>query len=81
MPENLAERQKLQRHETINKVLRAIADIKCEGEAVLILALPEYTGLSHSTFIKPHIRELLTENGYVSRGVAFTNKRKKAKPE
>lgn len=68
LPDGLAKKQKLQRQETINKVLRAIADIKNEGRKVTILALTEFTGLSRSTFAKAHIRELLMEYGYVQNG-------------
>ncbi len=64
LPDGLAKRQELQRQETINKVLRAIFDIKNEGRKVTISALTEFTGLSRSTFAKTHIRVLLTEYGY-----------------
>lgn len=80
LPKGLAEKQELQRQETINKVLRAYADIKNESGKVTISALVEYTGLSRSTFAKPHIRELLVEYGYVSSDdAAAHSKRKKAK--
>lgn len=80
LPQGLAEKQELQRQETINKVLRACADIKNEGEEVTISSLVKYTGLSRSTFSKPHIRELIVEYGYASRdGAAAVAKRKKDK--
>lgn len=79
LPIGLAKKQELQRQETINKVLRACTDIKGEGKNVTISALVEYTGLSRSTFAKPHIRELLTEHGYASGCSAATAKRKKVK--
>lgn len=80
LPQSLAEKQERQRQETINKVLRAVADIKSEGGSVTISALVEYTGLSRSTFAKPHIRELLAEYVYGSGGGAVaSHKRKKAK--
>lgn len=80
LPKGLTEKQELQRQETINKVLRACADIKSEGGKVTISALVEYTGLSRSTFSKPHIRELLAEHEYAAGDVAVaTSKRKKAK--
>lgn len=65
LPDGLAKKQELQRQETINKVLRAIFDIKNEGRKVTISALTEFTGLSRSTFAKAHIRELLMEHGYI----------------
>ena len=64
LPKGLEEKQELQRQVTINKVLRAAADIKNEGRKVTISALVEFTGLSRSTFSKQHIRELLVEYGY-----------------
>lgn len=80
LPIGLTEKQELQRQETINKVLRAVADIQDEGGKVTISALVEYTGLSRSTFAKPHIRELLEEHGYASGDVAAVHsKHKKAK--
>lgn len=82
MPKGLVEKQELQRQETINKVLRACADIKNEGMKVTISVLVEYTGLSRSTFFKPHIRELLAEYGYASGDVTVVpHKRKKAKQD
>ena len=60
----LAKKQELQRQETINRVKRAMVDIKSEGRTVTISSLIEFTGLSRSTFSKPHIRELLVEYGY-----------------
>lgn len=82
LPQGLAEKQELQRQETINKVLRAAADIKSEGGEVTISALVEYTGLSRSTFAKPHIRELLAEYGYASGdSAAASHKRKKVKQD
>lgn len=66
LPIGLTEKQELQRQESINKVLRACADIKAEGKKVTIAALVEYTGLTRSTFAKSHIRELLAEYGYGS---------------
>jgi hypothetical protein len=78
LPKSLVKRQELQRQETINKVLRAVNDIKNEGRKVTISALVEFTGLSRSTFAKPHVRELLMEYGYVlGDDVAIPRKRKK----
>lgn len=79
LPKGLVEKQELQRQETINKVLRACADIKGEGKIVTIAALMEYTGLSRSTFSKPHIRELLLERGYASGNNTALSKRKNIK--
>ena len=82
LPKGLTEKQELQRQETINKVLRACADIKSEGGKVTISALVEHTGLSRSTFSKPHIRELLVDYGYVFDDIATVpRKRKKSKQD
>nr|WP_288978441.1 DUF6262 family protein [uncultured Blautia sp.] len=70
LPQGLVNKQELQRQQTINKVLRACADIKDEGKIVTIATLVEYTGLSRSTFAKPHIRELLAEHGHAQTGGA-----------
>lgn len=79
LPASLEKKQELQRQETINKVLRAMADIKDEGRKVTISALVEYTGLSRTTFSKPHIRGLLVDYGYAaSENDATPSKRKKA---
>jgi len=81
LPEGLAKKQERQRQESINKVLRSIADLKNEGRNVTISALIEYTGLSRSTFSKVHIRELLVEHGYVPGDNPTTSsKRKKVSP-
>lgn len=78
LPKNLAEKQELQRQETINTVLRAIADIHNEYRKVTISALVEFTGLSRSTFSKPHIRELLKAYGYaLGTNVAVEARRRK----
>lgn len=80
LPMGLVEKQELQRQETINKVLRAIVDIKNEDKDVTIAALVEYTGLARSTFAKPHVRELLVEYGFdFCDKVLSASKRKKAK--
>lgn len=64
LPKSLVKVQELQRQDTINKVLRAVTDIKNESRQVTISVLMEYTGISRSTFSKPHIRKLLAEYGY-----------------
>lgn len=80
LPSALVEKQDLQRKETNNKVLRACADIRAEGKKMTISALVEFTGLSRSTFAKPHIGELLAEHGYVSgNDEAASRKQKKLK--
>ena len=81
LPKGLAEKQELQRQETINRVLRAIADLKNEDRKVTITTLVEYTGLSRSTFSKVHIRELLVEHGYTPGDNPTTSsKHKKVSP-
>lgn len=67
IPPTLVARQEHQRQETMNKVLRAIEDIKAEGRKVSISTLVEFTGLSRSAFAKPHIRSLLEGLGYAPR--------------
>ena len=64
LPRQLSEKQELQRQQSVNKVLRAIEDIKAEGRKVTITALVEFTGLSRSVFSKGHIRKLLAPYGY-----------------
>lgn len=79
LPAGLDEKQELQWQETINKVLRACADIQADSKKVTIAALVEYTGLSRATFAKSHIRELLAEHGYTYGDNTIAVKRKKAK--
>ena len=82
LPLALAEKQELQRQETINKVLRACADIKTESGKMTISTLVDYTGLARSTFSKPHIRELLVEQAYSSgNNVTVSHKRRKSKQD
>lgn len=64
LPKQLTEKQELLRQQSINKVLRAIEELKSEGRSVTITALMEFTGLSRSVFSKGHIRELLVDYGY-----------------
>lgn len=64
LPKELSDKQELQRQQTINKVLRAIDDLQSQGCRLSIKNLMDYTGLSRSTFSKPHVRELLTKFGY-----------------
>ena len=62
--DGLKNSQELTRQHTINKVLRAISDLKAENKQVTITNLIDYTELSRSVFSKPHIREILVEYGY-----------------
>ena len=64
LPKQLTEKQELLRQQSINKVFRAIEELKAEGRSVTIAALVEFTGLSRSVFSKEHIRELLVDYGY-----------------
>lgn len=77
LPTALAEKQELQRQETINKVLRACTDIQNEGNKVTIAALMAYTGLSRSAFSKPHTRGVLVEYGHASGDVVATKAKRK----
>ena len=63
LPKNLCDKQGQQRQSTINRVIRAIAELKAEGYSIKIKDLMERTGLSRSVFAKPHIRELLVSRG------------------
>lgn len=65
LPRVIEEKQALQRHETMNKVLRAINDLTNEGANIRIKDLIEYTGLSRSTFAKSHVRDILIDKGIV----------------
>lgn len=66
VPEGLAKKQELQWQETINKASRTMASIKNEDRKITVSALVEFIGLSRSTFAKPHIQELLAEQGPVA---------------
>lgn len=77
LPIELQKQQELKKQESINKVLRAINDMKNEGRKVTISALMEFTGLSRLTFAKPHIRELLIDFGYTQKGADRASKGKK----
>lgn len=76
-PIELQKQQELKKQESINKVLRAIADMDNEGRKVTISALMEFTGLSRSTLFKPHIWMLLVEYGYFQKGTGGNCKSKK----
>jgi len=62
IPPALAERQELQRQETINKVLHAIQYLMDNGADVGITELVHLTGLSRSVFAKPHVQKVLDEH-------------------
>jgi len=75
----LQKQQEIKKQESINKVLRAINDMNNEKRKVTISALMKFTGLSRSTFAKPHFRELLVDYGYVQKGADGNSKVKKKK--
>lgn len=79
LPKQLTEKQELLRQQSINKVLRAIEELKAEGRSVTITALVEFTGLSRSVFSKEHIRELLVDYGYS--GIKTQERKKITKKE
>lgn len=79
LPKQLTEKQELLRQQSINKVLRAIEELKAEGRSVTITALVEFTGLSRSVFSKEHIRELLVDYGYF--GIKTQERKKITKKE
>jgi len=62
IPPALAERQELQRQETINKILHAIQYLMDQGADVGIAELVHLTGLSRSVFAKPHVRAVIDEH-------------------
>jgi len=62
IPAALAQRQELQRQETINKVLHAIQYLLDNGADVGISELVNLTGLSRSVFTKPHVQKVLDEH-------------------
>ncbi len=63
LPKALAQRQEHQRQQSVNLVMRAIAELSAEGHKIRIKDLIERTGLSRSIFCKPHIRQLLIDKG------------------
>ena len=79
LPKQLTEKQELLRQQSINKVLRAIEQLKAEGRSVTITALVEFTGLSRSVFSKEHIRELLVDYEYS--GIKTQERKKSTKKE
>jgi hypothetical protein len=69
-PKQLLQKQEMQRQKTVNLIIRAISELKAEGYSIKINHLMEMTGLSRSVFSKPHVREILQNNGI---GYAKTN--------
>lgn len=65
IPQALKDKQESTRQSTINAVLKAVHELQVQGYAVRIKELMEYTGLSRSTFGKPHVRKVLVRCGIV----------------
>ena len=65
LPKALLEKQEAERRQTIEKVIRAVHDLRVEGSRLNIKNLMAYTGLSRSVFAKPHVRTILEEHGIV----------------
>lgn len=61
IPDALKKQQELKRQETLNKIKDAIEEIQFEDGIVTKKKLIELTGLSNSTFSKPHVKKLLKE--------------------
>lgn len=80
IPNKLQEQQEFKKQESINRVLRAIKDLKDENKKVTISNLVEFTGLSRSVFSKPHIRDLLVDYGYSLNNSSGNFKVNKNKP-
>lgn len=62
IPLELKERQDKDRRSSVEKVQKAIDELKDEGFVVTTKLLMERTGLARSTFSKEHIKEVLKEN-------------------
>ncbi len=58
----MAEKQKRQRQETIEKVQKAINELTAEGAVITTAKLIDRTGLSRSTLNKPHAQQVLKDN-------------------
>lgn len=63
------------RQQTIEKVLRAIEDLKAEDCRINIKNLMAYSGLSRSMFAKPHVRDLI-QNQFAAKEQKRTSKRR-----
>lgn len=59
IPEQLARRQEQQRQETINKIMWALDELESMGMDETLRNLMALTGLSHSVFYKPHVKEFI----------------------
>ena len=64
LPPALIQKQEQMRQQTIEKVLRAMEDLKAEGCRINIKNLMVYSGVSQSVFAKPHVRNVI--QGYLS---------------
>ena len=62
LPPALIQKQEQIRQQTIEKVLRAMEDLKAEGCQINIKNFMAYSGLSRSVFTKPHVRDLNTSS-------------------
>ena len=78
-PKQLLQKQEMQRQKTVNLIIRAISELKVEGYSIKINHLMEMTGLSRSVFSKPHVREILQNNGigYAKTNMQITNLKEK----
>ena len=63
IPQALKDKQEKTRQQTINVVIKAINELNEQGFKIRIKDLMEYTGLSRSTFGKPHVRAVLEKYG------------------
>ena len=78
LPKELLAKQETERRQTIEKVLRAINDLKSEECRLNIKNLMVYSGLSRSVFAKPHVRTVLEHHGVI---ISRNNVSKKGKSE
>ncbi|MEG0900285.1 MAG: DUF6262 family protein [Oscillospiraceae bacterium] len=72
VPQALKDQQEMARQTTIHAVLTAIWELQEQGYAIKIKEIMEYTGLSRSTFGKPHVREILVRCDVVAGKVTMT---------
>lgn len=79
IPKALAEKQELQRQQTINKVLHAIDFMMSQGIDLSTKNLMQYTGLSRSVFSKPHVRNLISEHYHAYEEASSEEKKKVSK--
>lgn len=80
VPQALKDKQEMVRQNTVNMVLKAIRELQEQGYAIKIKDLMDYTGLSRSTFGKPHVRELLVRCGIVEAKVVLVGDAKASEP-